>query len=127
MELVKVIGVGIVGLIVAALLKKDKPELTLLAVIATGAMILIIILSSMSQAIATFADLIAKAGISDGLFGGVLRIVGVGYLTEYAASLATDSGSTSIANKIQLAGKVTIFLMGVPVVTTLIELLEELV
>ncbi len=127
MELVKVIGVGIVGLIVAALLKKDKPELTLLAVIATGAMILIIILSSMSQAIATFADLIAKAGLSDGLFGGVLRIVGVGYLTEYAASLATDSGSTSIANKIQLAGKVTIFLMGVPVVTTLIELLEELV
>ena len=127
MELVKVIGVGIVGLIVAALLKKDKPELTLLAVIATGAMILIIILSSISQAIATFADLIAKAGLSDGLFGGVLRIVGVGYLTEYAASLATDSGSTSIANKIQLAGKVTIFLMGVPVVTTLIELLEELV
>lgn len=127
MELIKVIGVGVVGLVVASLLKKDKPELTLLAVIATGAMILVIILSSLSTAIATFADLVAKAGLDDGLFGGVLKLVGVGYLTEYAASLATDAGSTSIASKIQLAGKVTIFLMGVPVLTTLVDLLAQLV
>ena len=127
MELVKVLGVGVVGLIVASLLKKDKPELMLLAIIATGAMILVIILSSLSSAIAAFADLVARSGLNDTLFGGMLKLVGVGYLTEYAASLATDAGSTSIASKIQLAGKVSIFLMGVPVLTTLVDLLGQLV
>lgn len=126
MEILRVVGVGLLGVLLANMLKKDKPEIHLLVLLATGVIILVLLLSSLTQVINSFGSLLAKAGIDDSLFGGVLKIVGVGYLTEYAASICTDSGAASVADKIQLAGKITVFLMGLPIVTTLVSTLAAL-
>lgn len=43
------------------------------------------------------------------MFSLVLKIIGIGYLTEYSSSLATDAGCASIAQKLQFGGKIVIF------------------
>ena len=52
----------------------------------------------------------------------LLKIVGVGYLTEFGAGILTDFGSASIADKVSLAGKITILLLSLPVVESLLNL-----
>ncbi len=126
MQVLQVVGVGLIGAVLSVLLKRDKPEMQLLVVMATGAIILVLVLSAMTQVIASFADLVALSGLHSDLFAGVLKIVGVGYLVEYAASMCTDMGQNSIANKLQLAGKITIFLMGLPIVKALVQTVAQL-
>ena len=126
MQIVKVIGVGLIAALVAGLLRQEKSELYIFAVIAGGALILIIILSSLTEVIAEFGMLVGKSGVDESLFAGVLKIIGVGYITEYASAICNDYGVTSIANKLQLAGKVAIFFMTMPILTKLVEIISSM-
>ena len=126
MEIFKVIGIGIIGAIIAVLLKSSKPEFSLVAVLATGIVILIILLTSLKQVIQTFSLLVEKSGLSTELFAIVLKIIGIGYLTEYSASVVSEYAGDTLAKKIQLAGKLTIFIMTLPIITSLIELIGGL-
>ncbi|HAE88599.1 MAG TPA: hypothetical protein DCG79_01860 [Clostridiales bacterium] len=126
MQIVKVIGVGLIGALVAGLLRQEKSELYIFAVIAGGALILIVILSSLTEVIAQFGMLVGKSGVDESLFAGVLKIIGVGYVTEYAAALCADYGVTSIGNKLQLAGKVAIFFMTMPILANLVDVISSM-
>ena len=126
MQIVKVIGVGLIGALVAGLLRQEKSELYIFAVIAAGALILIIILSSLTEVISQFGMLIGKSGVDESLFAGVLKIIGIGYITEYASALCNDYGVTSIGNKLQLSGKVAIFFMTMPIIVNLVDVISEM-
>lgn len=127
MEIVKIVGIGIVGVIISSLLKRNNPEFSLIITLATGMILLVLVLSAMTEAITAFDTLISSSGLDTGLFGGVLKIIGIGYLTEYGASICEDYGASSVGNKIQLGGKLTIFLMSLPIIRGLIEAIGELV
>ena len=127
MEILRVVGVGLVGVMLSAMLKRDKPEWHLVVLVATGVMVLTIVLSSMTTAVNAFGELLSAGGVDSSLFAGVLKIVGVGYLTEYADSVCVDMGAQSVGAKIQLAGKIAVFLMGLPIVTALVRTIASVV
>ena len=126
MQIVKVIGVGLIGALVAGLLREEKSELYIFAVIAGGGLILIILLSSLTDVITQFGLLVGKSGVDESLFAGVLKIIGIGYVTEYASALCSDYGVTSIGNKLQLAGKIAIFFMTMPVLANLVGVISSM-
>jgi len=126
MQIVKVVGVGLIGALVAGLLRQEKSELSIFAVIATGALILIIILSSLTEVIKQFGLLVGKSGVDESLFAGVLKIIGVGYITEYASALCDDYGVSAIGSKLQLGGKVTIFFMTLPILSNLVDVISSM-
>lgn len=126
MEIFKVIGVGIIGTIIAGLLKNNKSEIGILVIMSTGIIILILILNSLTSVIDSFFDIVDKSGINMSLFSGMLKIIGIGYLTEFSANLCEDYGCASIGKKIQFGGKITIFLMALPIISGLIEIIGNL-
>ncbi|MEG2688300.1 MAG: SpoIIIAC/SpoIIIAD family protein [Clostridia bacterium] len=123
----KLIGIALIGVIVVSLLKSAKPEFAVFAVIATGVIMVITMLSSLQSVILAFDNIVNKSGIDDGIFEAVLKIIGIGYLTEYSASIATDAGCPSIAQKLQFGGKLVIFMMSISIVTALIDVISALV
>lgn len=127
MDIFKVIGVALIGVVTVGILKTSKPEFAVFATVATGVIILIMLINSFNSVIAAFNTIVEKSGISDELFGGILKIIGIGYLTEYSASICEDNGTPSIAKKVQLGGKVTIFLMTLPILTALIDIVARLI
>ncbi len=72
-----------------------------------------------------FTSISQITGIENGLLKMLLKIVGVGYLTEFGAGILTDFGSNSIADKVTLAGKLTIVLLSMPVVESLLLLIGD--
>ncbi len=123
----KLVGIAIIGVIVVALLKTAKPEFAVFATIATGIVMVITMLGALEDVILAFDGIVKKSGIDDGLFTAVLKIIGIGYLTEYSASVATDAGCESIAQKLQFGGKIVIFLMSISIVTALLDVVTALV
>ncbi len=123
----KLVGIAIIGVIVVSLLKSAKPEFAVFATIATGVVMVVTMLSALQNVILAFDDIVQKSGIDDGIFTAVLKIIGVGYLTEYSASVANDAGCGSIAQKLQFGGKIVIFLMSISIVAALVDVVSALV
>lgn len=124
--IVKLIGIALIGIVAVSLLRSAKPEFAVFAVIGTGIVMVITMISSLQSAILAFDDLVEKSGMDERVFSAVLKIIGIGYLTEYSASIATDAGCASIAQKLQFGGKIVIFLMSISIVTALVDVVTGL-
>ena len=123
----KLIGIALTGVVVVTLLKNSKPEFSVFATIATGVVMVITMLSALRDVVLSFDSIVEKSGIDDAVFSAVLQIIGIGYLTEYSSSVATDAGCESIAQKLQFGGKIVIFLMSISIVKSLVDVVSTLV
>ena len=123
MEVLKLVGVGVVISIIVVLLKQVKPEFSLFAVIAGSVLMLVYVLNYFTSIFSVFTNIINKAGINSQLFSIIIKIIGVGYLVEFGASICNDSGNSAIGDKIILGGKIIIFAMALPIIINLFDLL----
>ena len=120
MEIVKIIIIGVVTSIATIVLKQFKPELAILASLAGGIIILISLVNYLGQIVGQFAQIVNKTNIDFSLFSSVLKIVGVGYLTEFGANICQDAGNSSVADKVLLAGKIIILCLALPIVSSML-------
>lgn len=126
MEIVKIVGVGIVALIIIIVLKQYKPEFALYASIIAGIIILFLVMDKLYGVINLLINISNKAGTGTEFIGILLKITGIAILTEFAVSVCKDSGETAIANKIDLGGKIIIISISIPIITALLELVIKI-
>ncbi len=122
MELVRILGVGLVTAVAAILLRGTKPELAFAVTIAGGVIILVFSVDLLSQTVDIFRQIGEQTGIDGALIKLIVKIIAIGYLVEFAAGVVEDFGSKSVADKLVFAGKVIIFSVSLPVLQTLISL-----
>ena len=124
MEIFKIIGVAFVTAISAILLKSTKPELSF-AVTVTGVIVILMFVVDMLQNTVNILSTIASiTGIENGLIQILLKIVGVGYLTEFSAGILNDFGSNAVADKVILGGKLTILILSLPIIESVLKLMS---
>jgi stage III sporulation protein AD len=121
-ELIKIIGIGLITSIAVLVVKQVKPEIAIIITI-TGSLIMLLMLVEMLTSVMSVFDLlVTKTGIDKQLFSSILKIIGVGYITEFSANICSDTGNSSIADKILLSGKVIILVLALPIITALIDI-----
>ena len=126
MDIFKIVGIAIVGCVCTLLLKNTQSQYAMLSSLATGIIILIIALSSFSKVILSFQAIIDKTGVNSAIFSALLKIIGIGYITEYSQSVCEDLECASIGKKVSFAGKIAIFLLALPIIENLINTVTEI-
>ncbi len=124
MDIFKIIGVAFITTFSAALLKPSKPELSFAVTVTGVIVILFLIVDALQNTLTVFSTIAQMTGVENGLLKILLKIVGVGYLTEFGAGLLNDFGSNSVADKVVLGGKITIVLLSMPVIESLLQLVR---
>lgn len=124
MEIMKIIGVAFITAITAILLRSTKPELSFAVTITGIIVILLFIVDAMKGVLTVFSSIAQLTGVENGLLKILLKIVGVGYLTEFGAGVLNDFGSSSIADKVSLAGKLMILMLSLPILESLLRLVQ---
>lgn len=122
----KIAGVAVVSVITITILKETRPSLALVLGIGAGLVIVIMILDSLFEVVTAFYSLSDEVLMDEDIFRSVVKIIGVGYVAEFTSSVCVDSGNKSIADKVMLAGKVTIMLMTLPVIKALVGVIAEM-
>lgn len=125
--ILKVIGVAMLTLVGATLIKPYRPEYALLISIAGGGAVLFITVSAIESYFSVLSGIFYDAGLNPEYFSVALKAVGIGYLTEFAADIAADSGQTSLSSKITLAGRTVILILALPIINDIISLALRLV
>lgn len=126
MLIFKIIGIAFIGVIAYSVIKNIKSDYSIFILLAVSAIILILLSDYLVNAISTFSQIATKTGINSDIFSSILKIVGIGYIAEYSSSVCEDSGCSSIAKKIQFGAKITIFVMAIPIITGILDLIEGL-
>ncbi|MCQ4022088.1 MULTISPECIES: SpoIIIAC/SpoIIIAD family protein [unclassified Ruminococcus] len=109
-----------VAAVFVVLLKKYNPEIAMLTALITGIIILSVLLTSMSPAIdliKRLSDLIGDAGKNVAI---LLKSIGICYICQFSADSCRDAGQGALAGKVELAGKIAVVLLCLP-------LLEEII
>ena len=127
MELfIKILGVAFVAVTAFSVIKTEQHQIGRFIPIAAGCLILVLLADPIATVIRTAKNLGSRSGLSTTIFTSLLKIIGIGYLTEFAVSLCNDSDCSSVGKKIELGGKLTILLSAMPILTEIITLLEGL-
>lgn len=120
----KIIGVAFVTTVASVLLKNTKPELSFAVTVTGVIVILLFLVDSMQSTLTVFSSIAEMTGVENGLLKILLKIVGVGYLTEFGAGILNDFGSNAVADKVVLGGKITIVMLSLPVLESLLQLVR---
>ena len=127
MEITGIIALGLVGTVFSVLLKKENPQIAMLTAAATGILIFLMLCSPLGELLSLLQETAEEAGVGEGYFRIVLKVIGIAYLTQCGAQLCADAGETAVAAKIELAGKVLMMTAAAPVLTGLLETVMALV
>ena len=107
MDILQIVGLGIIASILIVILKSQRPDMAIQVSIITGIVIFILIANKLSAVLSLLSSFSAKANIDMSYMGILLKIIGIAYISEFGAEVCKDAGEGSIASKIELAGKVT--------------------
>ena len=123
MDIIKIIGIGLIALIIIIILRQYRPEFAIYISLIAGALILLLVMDKFSGIISLLNRLASKTDINNQFLLILLKITGIAFLTEFAVSICKDSGEAAIATKIDIGGKVIIIGMSVTIISALLELI----
>ena len=121
MEIVKIIGVAFIATFIIVLLKQYKPEYVIHVSILAGIIIFGMVVFKLSSIIELLQSLSSKLGVNSKFFMILIKITGIAYLSEFAVNVCKDSGEMAIASKVEVAAKIIIIGMSIPIVAALLE------
>ena len=125
-EVIKVIGIGLISLVIIVILKQYKPEYAIYVSMAAGVLILMFSVEKITNIINLLQNYASKTYINQKFLEILLKITGIAFITEFAVSICSDAGEKAIASKIEIGSKVNIISMSIPIITSLLELVMEI-
>ncbi|RUT36177.1 stage III sporulation protein AD [Paenibacillus zeisoli] len=126
MEIIQIVGLGLLAAVLILVIKEQKPIFAFLIAAFTGITIFLLLISKISSIIDVLEELAKASGVQMIYLKTILKIIGIAYIAEFGAQIVRDAGQESIASKIELAGKVLIMVLAIPIIGIIIETIMKL-
>ena len=125
-NIAKIAAVGIIAAILTVMIRRTNPETAVQLSIAAGVMIVLMAASELAEAVGFIEELRGELGEAYDALGDVVKIIGVAYIAEFSTSALRDAGEGAIASKVELAGKLIIAVMTLPLIRQFTQMILEL-
>lgn len=121
MDIAHIVMLGLIAALLSIVLKEQKPELSMIIALVTGIIIFIFTVDKLLPVLDILKNISEKAHVDKLYLGITLKIVGIAYITEFAAQILKDAEENSIASRVEFGGKVLILLQALPILTALVD------
>ncbi|MDF1507579.1 stage III sporulation protein AD [Robertmurraya sp. DFI.2.37] len=123
----QIVGIALVSTFLALIVKEQKPNFAFLLIVFVGCTIFLFLLDQIYAVIHMLEVIAVNAKVNIVYVETILKIIGIAYIAEFAAQITKDAGQGAIASKIELAGKILILAMAIPILSVLIETIIKLI
>jgi len=114
MNIIAIVGIALIVAIIGVMLRRYNQEYSIILSIAAGVIILFEILANITPAIRQINTLLSSTGLSAGYAAILFKSLGICFLTQFSADSCRDAGESSLASKVELAGKIAIVVLSLP-------------
>jgi len=126
MEIIQIVGLGLLATILVILVREKEPEFALQLSLVVSILIFGLMLTKIIAIIDFLRNLALKANINLIYLDTILKVIGIAYIAEFGAAICRDAGEGVIASKIEFAGKVLIMVLAIPVMLAILESVMQL-
>ncbi|NLD20330.1 MAG: stage III sporulation protein AD [Clostridiales bacterium] len=126
MEIFKIVAIALTGVILASLMKTVNKEVALYVILATVIVLLFSIIDNLIEAFEFIENIYENVTYGKTFFPIILKVLAVAYIADFTAQICRDAGEGAVAGKVEMAGKVIIFCLAIPILTSILELITSL-
>ena len=127
MDIIQLVLVSMVASIIYIILKDIQPTFAFLILLLTSFIIISVVITQINAMIQLLQTIGEKASIESTYIQTILKIIGIAYVTELGANIVKDAGLASVASKLELAGKIFILLLAIPIITAVIDIVIQFI
>lgn len=120
-EIVQVVGLAIVSVVLLLVIRQQRPEVAVLLGLAVGLAVFLMVAQRLAAILDFLRDLASRAQVDSLYLNTILKIVGIAYMAEIGTQVCHDAGENSVASKVELAGKILILVLAMPIVMAILE------
>jgi stage III sporulation protein AD len=114
MNIIAIAGIAILAAILAAMLRRYHQEYSVILSIAAGVIILFEVFANITPAVRQISTLLSSSGLSAEYAVILFKALGICFLAQFAADSCRDAGESALASKVELAGKIAIVILSLP-------------
>lgn len=126
MEIVQVLVIGLIAAVIVMLLKNERPEIAMQLSLVAGVVIFLFMLGKLTIVIQALQQIALKIKIDVTYLNIVLKIIGIAYLASFGVEICKDAGQSSIAGKIEFAGKILIIVLAIPILMAVMDMVLKI-
>ena len=126
MNMVQIAGFAIVGCCLILSIRQWKPEFALLLSVALGVLLLLSCIPAIQKLLQQMQEISKLAAIKEDVIATLFKVIGVVYITEFAAGVCKDAKEEAMALKVQIAGKLVILGFAVPLMLDVLQKIEDM-
>ncbi|MCL1632562.1 stage III sporulation protein AD [Sporolactobacillus sp. CPB3-1] len=126
MDILQIVGLGLAATFLALVLKEKNQVFALVVSVAASVFILLMLIDQIQLVMNMLKSMAKNAHLNNVYVATIIKIIGIAYISEFGAQIAKDAGQGSMAGKIELAGKIIILVMAIPILTAIVETIMNL-
>ena len=127
MNVISICVLAVVAVIMIVTLRTKNGEIAIMLGISCSVIILLSVLSQVSEVVSMVNQIIAVSDISTSYIVILLKVIGICLITEFAVNTCKDAGSQSLANNVSLAGKLMVTITSLPLYSDILNTVLSLV
>ena len=121
MEIIKVVAFAFMALFIVLIFKGKRDDLAIQVSIVAGIIIFLFMISKLTIIMGFLQTLANKASIDVVYLNTVFKILGIAYLASFCSEICKDAGESSIASKVEFAGKILILVLAIPILMAVMQ------
>lgn len=125
MDIISLCVLGIFAVLGSLALRKYNGEISALIIISAVVLMCLIALPVLSQLFGSVTDLMSAANIKNEYISILIKSLGICYITQISVDICKENGSQSVASQLEIAGKLIILLLAIPVYSDMIALIYD--
>ncbi len=126
MDIMRIAAIAIVGVIMASIVKSFKPEFSIYVVLSTIVIIFLMALNKLTAVFQLLSSVYGEMTYGKDFFPIIVKVLVVAYLADFTSQLCKDAGEGAIGSKVELAGKIVIFYLSMPILLAILELINSI-
>ncbi len=125
-DIIAVALLGMVTAVICVIIRQYKPEFSAALAIGFSVILMLYLLTKIAPIVNAMETLATQSGIPSEFFSAVTKALGISILVGLACDSCIDVGQNSLASNIELAGKIAIILLCIPLIGEIVEVIKKL-
>ena len=122
----QIAAIGLAGALLSLAVRSYRPEFSVYISIACGIILFMTVIVQFSDILSVVSDVFSRSGYANSYFPVLLKILAIAYLTDLISQVCRDAGENGIASKTEMAGKIFILYVSLPVFTSILSMIDIL-
>ena len=113
--------VAVAAALLAVNFKSFKSEYGIFIAVGISVVAMAVVLTKLEYLLDVVDTIRSYIGLDDVYILTILKIIGISYVAEFASDVCKDCGYSSMANQVQIVGKLTVLSLSMPILLALLE------